>query len=247
MAQPMPILYSFRRCPYAMRARLALLASGQPCELREVLLSKKPPELLVASPKGTVPVLVLPSGQVIEQSLEIMQWALKQADPLHWLPHAIQQVNDAAGLAAGDVMGATQTAQLIARCDGPFKADLDRYKYPNRYALPDGLQHRAQGAEFLQALEAVLAKQPSISPDFSTLHSPSAPPFLSGTHFGLTDAAIAPFVRQFAHTDPLWFAAQPWPALQRWLQTFEGSSLFAQAMVKVPTWAPGQPVIVFAP
>jgi glutathione S-transferase len=217
MAQPLPILYSFRRCPYAMRARLALLASGQQCELREVVLSHKPPEMLAVSPKGTVPVLVLSDGQVIEQSLEIMQWALQQADPLHWLPQGT----------AHDL----RVSELMARCDGPFKGDLDRYKYPNRYALPDGLQHRLQGAGFLQALEAQLAGS----------H------FLSGPQYGLADAAIAPFVRQFAHTDPQWFAAQPWPRLQSWLQNFEDSALFQQAMVKVPPWAVGQPTIVFAP
>jgi glutathione S-transferase len=200
-----------------MRARLALLASGQLCELREVVLSKKPPEMLAASPKGTVPVLVLSDGQVIEQSLEIMQWALEQADPLHWLPL--------------DTRHATQAAEWIARCDGPFKTDLDRYKYPNRHALPDGLQHREQGAVFLLSLDTQLQKKP----------------FLNGTRFGLPDAAIAPFVRQFAHTDPQWFAAQTWSRLQRWLGTFEDSALFAQAMLKAPPWAPGQPVLVFAP
>jgi glutathione S-transferase len=217
MASPLPILYSFRRCPYAMRARLALLSSGQSFELREIVLSQKPPEMLAASPKGTVPVLLLPDGQVIEQSLEVMQWTLQLADPDHWLPQ--------------DATHATHEAELIARCDAPFKADLDRYKYPNRYALPDGSVHRAQGAEFLQALEVRLA----------------VTQFLSGTHFGLADAAIAPFVRQFAHTDPQWFAAQTWPRLQGWLQAFEDSTLFAQAMVKVRQWAPGQPATVFTP
>ena len=85
----LPILYSFRRCPYAMRARLALAVSGQVCELREVVLRNKPHGLLQASPKGTVPVLVLPSGQVLEQSLDIMLWALGQHDPQSWL-HPIQ-------------------------------------------------------------------------------------------------------------------------------------------------------------
>ena len=81
----LPVLYSFRRCPYAMRARLALAVSGQRCELREVVLKAKPQGLLQASPKGTVPVLVLPSGQVLEQSLDIMLWALGQHDPQRWL------------------------------------------------------------------------------------------------------------------------------------------------------------------
>ena len=77
----LPVLYSFRRCPYAMRARLAIAVSGQRCELREVVLKNKPPEMLAASPKATVPVLVLVDGSVIEQSLDIMLWTLRQHDP----------------------------------------------------------------------------------------------------------------------------------------------------------------------
>lgn len=112
----LPVLYSFRRCPYAMRARLALLASGQACVLREVVLRDKPAALLAASPKGTVPVLQLADGTVIDQSLDIMRWALRRHDPLGWLRHD------------------DDTAQaLIAQCDGPFKQALDAYKYPERH------------------------------------------------------------------------------------------------------------------
>jgi len=138
MAQPLlplPVLYSFRRGPYAMRARLALAASGMVCELREVVLAHKPAALLLASPKGTVPVLVLPNGTVLEQSLDIMLHALRQSDPWQWLPASAQDLS--------------ATLALIAQCDGSFKANLDRYKYPNRYALPDGLGDRAEGAVFL--------------------------------------------------------------------------------------------------
>ncbi|HWV12635.1 MAG TPA: glutathione S-transferase N-terminal domain-containing protein, partial [Sphingobium sp.] len=103
------ILYSFRRCPYAMRARMALIVSGQPVELREVVLRDKPPAMLSLSPKGTVPVLALPDGAVIDESLDIMRWALRLHDPEGWLD--------------GD------DAALIAANDGPFKQHLDRYKY----------------------------------------------------------------------------------------------------------------------
>ncbi len=130
MAAKLPILYSFRRCPYAMRARLALLASGIEYEHREVVLRDKPAELLAASPKGTVPVLVLQSGQVIDQSLDIMLWALRQNDPYHWLE------NEEEALA------------LIAQCDGDFKFHLDRYKYPNRYEGANAIDHRTKAAEF---------------------------------------------------------------------------------------------------
>jgi len=204
--QRYPILYSFRRCPYAMRARLALVASDTVCALREVLLARKPSALLQASPKGTVPVLVLVDGQVLEQSLDIMLWALRRNDPKRWLPTTPQALE--------------ASLQLIAECDGRFKANLDRYKYPNRYSLPDGAVHRDLGAQFLQTLEISLAAQG----------------FLNGPRFGLSDAAIAPFVRQFAHTDPAWFASQPWPLLQQWLAVFETSNDYATVMGKFAAW-----------
>ena len=109
----LPVLYSFRRCPYAMRARMAVAVSGAEVELREVVLRDKPPEMLEASPKGTVPVLLLPDGNVLEESLDIMRWALGRNDPENWLAHV--------------------DADLIAANDGPFKQALDRYKYPHRY------------------------------------------------------------------------------------------------------------------
>ncbi len=134
----LPILYSFRRCPYAMRARMAIAVSGVSVELREVVLRDKPPEMLEVSPKGTVPVLVLSDGIVLEESLDIMRWALGQNDPEDWLGH---------------IDGA-----LIAANDGPFKRALDWYKYPHRYDLPDGLAHRDEGLKYLVDLNAALTK-----------------------------------------------------------------------------------------
>ena len=113
MSKTLPVFYSFRRCPYAMRARLAIEVSGFLCELREIVLRDKAPELLQVSPKGTVPVLVLPDGRVLEESLEIMQHVLRQHDPDHWLP---PEGDHSAVLA------------LIAHNDGPFKGHLDRTK-----------------------------------------------------------------------------------------------------------------------
>lgn len=215
MPSSYPVLYSFRRCPYAMRARLALAASGQTCALREVVLANKPAELLSASPKGTVPVLVLPSGQVIDQSLDIMLWALRRHDQQHWLPQ-----DDAAMQAA---------LQLIGQCDGAFKFHLDRYKYPTRFCLANGLDHRTAGAEFLEQLNTQLL----------------ATGYLGSAHFALADAAIAPFVRQFAHTDPAWFASQAWPALQQWLSAFEASTMFESVMQKYAPWAESQEAVLF--
>lgn len=198
-----------------MRARLALLASDTVCELREVALARKPVELLQASPKGTVPVLVLPDGAVLEQSLDIMLWALRRHDPLHWLPVSALDMDT--------------TLALIAQCDGDFKDHLDRYKYPNRYALPDGLAQRGLGAQFLQTLNEHLQAQA----------------FLHGDCFGLTDAAIAPFVRQFAHADTAWFAGQPWPHLQTWLARFEGSDIYLRVMDKFAPWETEQAAVRF--
>ena len=203
---PLPVLYSFRRCPYAMRARLALRVAGQAVEHREIELKTKPAAMLQASPKGTVPVLVLSDGAVLEQSLDIMRWALDRRDPEAWLPTDEASRQDAWA--------------LIAQNDGDFKFHLDRYKYPHRYELADGFEHRAQAAEFLEALALRLM----------------ANAYLSGPRFGIADAAILPFVRQFAHTDKAWFAQQNWPALAQWLAAFEASAAFAQVMEKHPVW-----------
>ncbi|MEY3523360.1 MAG: hypothetical protein RIT33_777 [Pseudomonadota bacterium] len=109
-------LYSYRRCPYAMRARMALAYSGIAVEIREISLREKPASLLAISPKGTVPVLQN-DGLVIEQSYDIMKWALKQSDPDCWLTAETEAVIDA----------------WVAKNDGPFKKLLDQYKYPDRY------------------------------------------------------------------------------------------------------------------
>jgi glutathione S-transferase len=199
-----------------MRARMALLAAGIRCEVREVALAQKPQSMLDLSPKGTVPVLVLPDA-VIEQSLDIMLWALRQHDPHSWLPQDSQVLSE-------------QLA-LIAACDDGFKHHLDRYKYPGRYNLPDGVSNRDAGAEFLQQLNQRLTQSS----------------YLSGDGFGLADAAIAPFVRQFAHTDPDWFAAQDWGRVQQWLLAFESSAPYQQCMHKYKVWYPGHKPLTFPP
>ncbi|WP_422345238.1 glutathione S-transferase [Parasphingorhabdus sp.] len=136
-----PILYSFRRCPYAMRARMALLISETPVRLREVVLRDKPEEMIASSPKATVPVLVQDDATVIDESLAIMQWALDRNDPAEWLDDA----------QAG--------ADLIAEADSDFKDNLDRYKYPTRYDDVDPMAHRSAGLAFLEKLEKPLAAQ----------------------------------------------------------------------------------------
>ena len=213
----LPILYSFRRCPYAMRARFALVASGWQCELREVVLRDKPPELLAASPKGTVPVLVEVDGTVVDQSLDIMLRVLRQHDPAGWLSPQLGTLDD--------------MHALILQCDTDFKQQLDRYKYPNRFEGADAAAHRLHGAHFLADLNARLG----------------ASRYLFGDRPALADMAIAPFVRQFAQTDPGWFALQPWPALQGWLAGLVESPLWMAAMQKYPAWKAGNAAVVFPP
>ena len=204
-----PILYSFRRCPYAMRARIAIGSSRVRVELREVVLRDKPAEMLEASPKGTVPVLVLAVGRVIDESLDIMRWALGQYDPENWL--------------TGD------DSQLIAVNDGPFKAALDRYKYPHRYDIVDAESHRMEGWTILQNLNEHMVERA----------------YLAGGKPGLADIAIFPFVRQFAATDPIWFNEQAAVALKRWLAALTISPLFETAMQRFPRWQAGDPEVIF--
>lgn len=215
--EQLPVLFSFRRCPYAMRARLALLAAQQQCELREVVLRDKPQALLDASPKGTVPVLLLTDGTVIDESLDIMRWALAQNDP---------------DLLLAPTQGSVeQMLTLITENDTFFKARLDRYKYPVRYDLESGQADRDVGALWLRKLDNLLA----------------CSPYLFGKQPALADVAIAPFVRQYAHTDRDWFRAQDWRALCEWLDAFLDSERFARVMHKYPPWAPGQQEVVFPP
>ncbi|MBJ2209917.1 glutathione S-transferase [Pseudomonas carnis] len=192
------LLYSFRRCPYAMRARLALRYSGVPVRIIEVSLKAKPAEMLALSPKGTVPVLSV-EGRVIEQSLEIMQWALAQHDPDDWL-----------------LQGDPTVLALIAENDQVFKHHLNRYKYAERYPEQPMEHYRAEGEVFLQKLEGLLAERE----------------YLLAEHLSLADAALAPFVRQFAHVDREWFAGTPYQRLQIWLQRFLESPLFTAVMAK---------------
>jgi len=210
-----PILYSFRRCPYAMRARMAIHASGVVCEMREVVLRNKPAEMIALSPKGTVPVLQTTEGEVIDESLEVMDWALAQNDPEGWLEPELGRLDE--------------MRRLIAANDGDFKDNLDRYKYPNRYENVDPIDHREKAEVFLQELEQRL----------------TASPYLFGARASLADFAIAPFVRQFAHVDKEWFDQLAYPALQRWLQEFLDSPTFGAVMKKYTPWQAGAEPVIF--
>jgi len=198
-----------------MRARMAIRASGLTVELREVVLKEMPAALLACSPKGTVPVLVLPDDTVIDESRDIMGWALSQSDPEGWLP----------------VAGAAQAGvcALLDENDDVFKADLDRYKYAVRYPEHPAEHYRAQGERFLRKLEQRLVLCTN----------------LTGEQAGLADIGIFPFVRQFAFVDKAWFDAAPYPRLQRWFTRLLDSDHFTGVMQKYPQWHEGDDVTVF--
>ncbi len=197
------ILYSFRRCPYAMRARLAIAASGQTVQLREIVLKHKPAEMLAISPKGTIPVLQLSDGNIIDESLDIMLWALKLNDPL--------------GLLKAEL---GQDMALIKQNDQEFKPWLDKYKYADRHPQLSQADYCNKACEFLNELETRL-----------TQHT-----YLAGTQLSLADLAIAPFIRQFAMVDSIWFENAPFPLVRSWLNDILTSALFKSIMKKYPTW-----------
>ena len=198
----MNTLYSFRRCPYAMRARLALRYSGVAVEIIEVSLKAKPAAMLALSPKGTVPVLSV-DGRVLEESLDIMRWALQQHDPQDWL---LKDNPDAHPLMAA----------LIEENDQSFKLLLNRYKYAERYPEQPMEHYRGEGEVFLRKLDELLQRQD----------------YLLAAHPSLADMALLPFIRQFAHVDRDWFAQTPYRHLQAWLEGLLQSGLFAAVMAK---------------
>lgn len=157
----LPILYSYRRCPYAMRARLAINIADIAVELREISLRHKPVQLLQISPKATVPVLQLPTGIVIEQSLDIMFWALRQFDPQDWLDADFGKMQ-----------------ALITENDTHFKQALDRYKYPERFPPLTQTHYRKQGEVFLQRLESLLSQHNYLLKESASLADMAIFPFV---------------------------------------------------------------------
>ncbi|APV42495.1 glutathione S-transferase [Pseudomonas frederiksbergensis] len=198
----MNTLYSFRRCPYAMRARMALRYAGVAVNIVEVSLKAKPAEMLALSSKGTVPVLSV-DGQMIDESLAIMHWALAQNDPQDWL------LKD-------DPVGQHLIAGLIEENDQVFKVHLNRYKYADRFPEQPMTVYRAEGEVFLRRLDELLEGRD----------------YLLAEHPSLADVALMPFVRQFAHVDREWFGQSSYHRLQAWLQRFLESELFIGVMAK---------------
>jgi len=210
-----PVLYSFRRCPYAIRARLALRASAVQVALREVVLADKPEALRERSAKATVPVLVVNDLEVMDESLDIMMWALQQNDPQGWLLKGEKLI--------------AESKRLITVNDREFKPLLDRYKYADRFPEYPMEYYRGQAEVFLSRLEEMLARSP----------------FLLGDSPTLADMAIFPFMRQFANVDKQWFDNSPYPCLKVWLESLLQLPLFTSVMEKYPQWKEGDPEVVF--
>ena len=207
------ILYSFRRCPYCMRAHMALKYAGIDVELREVDLNDMPEEALRVSSNATVPLLVLDDGSFIDESWDIVKWALEQNDPDHWLGKDKEHLLDA--------------EILIETNDFSFKEDLDHYKYADRHPENTQEYYRERCEEFIEELEEMLSDNT----------------FLLAEKLSLADIGVFPFVRQFSKVDEEWFAESPYPRVRHWLQSLIDSALFKQVFKKHDLWRPGAPPV----
>ena len=203
------ILYSFRRCPYCMRAHMALKYAGIDVELREVDLNDMPEEALRVSSNATVPLLVLDDGSFMDESWDIVKWALEQNDPDHWLGKDKEHLLDA--------------EILIETNDFSFKEDLDHYKYADRHPENTQEYYRERCEEFIEELEEMLSDNT----------------FLLAEKLSLADIGVFPFVRQFSKVDEAWFAEAPYPRVRHWLQSLIDSVLFQQVFKKHDLWRPG--------
>ena len=210
-----PVLYSFRRCPYAKRARLAIKYSGIEVELREIDLNNIPKALSDISSDETVPLIVFPDGKTIDESWDIVKWAVTSNDPDGWLGSDVSLLQDA--------------EMLVETNDYSFKQDLDHYKYADRYPEYPMQHYRSEGEEFLIELEDRLSDNR----------------YLSADSLSLSDIAVLPFIRQFALVDKAWFDSTPYTRVQAWLNTFLESELFESVMNKYPLWVEGDEPVLF--
>ena len=199
-----------------MRTRMAIHTSQIKCELREVLLRNKPKEMISISPKGTVPVLLLDDGTMIEESIDIMKWSFSLNDPLLILKEYQEKKNE--------------MDRLIQLFDSSFKNYLDRYKYSNRYENEDPIGNRDLAIQILDTIEGQINN-----------HN-----LLYGDRFSFVDMAILPFVRQFRIADTDWFDNDmALPKIQQWLNKFLNSDLYLAVMNKYKVWENNAPVVYF--
>jgi glutathione S-transferase len=212
----LPILYSLRCCPYAMRARLAILLADQKVLLRDIVIKNIPAEMLAASPKATVPLLILDDGLVIDESLQIMLWALTINDPNNLL--CTKQENALATM-----------LHIINRNDDEFVYSLEKYKLTARHHDISEICHRQQCELFIETLEHALSKHEYIMSNMPCL----------------VDYAILPFIRQFARVDRKWYLQAPYPNLRRWLEKHFQNPLFSKTMKKYPQWVENRNDLIF--
>ena len=197
----LPILYTFRRCPYAIRARMAVFSTGIDVDLQEVSLRDKPQSMLDISSKGTVPVLFV-NTTVIDESIDIMYWALALNDPNEWI-----------------TMSSNQNSlfkKLLQENDSSFKFWLDKYKYASRFTEYTEEYYRNKAEEFLMKLESILQNDEYLLSDTSKI----------------ADIAIFPFIRQFSMVDKAWFDNSEYIRVKEWLATIIASPLFVNVMKK---------------
>jgi glutathione S-transferase len=217
----LPVLYSLQNCPYAMRARLAILLAQQKVQIRAITMKEKPAEMLIASPKGTVPVLVINDKEnnqttVIDESLDVMLWALNSTDPDNLLY-------------SHDEKALPEMLKVIEVNDTEFKPNLEKYKRAKRFHGDDLETCRLECESFVQALEQRLAKHE----------------FFMGDKPSLLDYALLPFIRQFSRVNKAVFAQESYSNLHRWLSHHLQGRLFSRAMVKYPLWLNNHEVCVF--
>lgn len=224
----LPILYSLRNCPFAMRARLAIFRTKQAVELRDIVLSNKPAEMLLASPKATVPVLVISKDNVIDESLDVMLWVLKQSDPNNLLRTCNNDENKQAEW-CGASNALDEILALINLFDTEFKTCLEQYKCAKRYHEVDLQQKRETCEYYIKQLEQRLSSHRYLFDDDESL----------------ADIALLPFIRQFAKVERKWFLQSPYPNLKQWLNGYLQSVMFTKVMAKYPLWTPDQPVLKF--
>lgn len=227
----LPILYSLRNCPYAMRARLAIYKSTVPIELRDIVLKNKPIEMLTASPKGTVPTLVLPPGQVIDESLEVMVWALNEKDPNNLLHSGAVKVNGQVSAPVNEKVNEqlNKMLALIYQFDEEFKQALEQYKCAKRYHETNLEQCRQACEVYIQHLEQRL----------------TASNYLIDDQESLADIALLPYIRQFARIERQWYLQSPYPNVKKWLNHYLQSAMFTKVMAKYPLWSLNSEQIIF--
>jgi glutathione S-transferase len=219
----LPTLYSLRNCPFAIRARLGLFKAKQSVCLRSIILTNKPHKMLLASPKGTVPVLVFDNGKVIDESLDIMLWALKKTDPNNLLQLREGDEGD------GENKTLNEMLKFIHEFDVEFKKCLEEYKCAKRYKEDNILSLRENCEIYVAKLEQRLNHHQ----------------FLFSNNESLADLALLPFLRQFARVERQWYLTSPYPKLRLWINYYLQSSDFTKVMTKYPLWSEGDEDIFF--